>query len=235
MRNCCWRWNTLSDLLRKQRAPEDAAVRWRKSELWSQKPGLQRLEFIERTVICGPCWRLRSVWVAGLSELGPVLHHRARQLALIRAQLRWRCWQVRQARGREEILEFGPMGRAIRKAHRRQEDFRRILVVEFVGEHRDVAGQRLVGEARRTCECQIRTNSRNRFVRVQIMGERIFGEYQWPSLGAKRCQHYGGILSGRQDLPGKLSLSDQEPRVIMVHAVDDWNAVELARGDGNLQ
>src|SRR5262249_58006418 len=67
------------------------------------------------------------------------------------------------------------------------------------------------------------------------MGERILGEYQWPSLGAKRCQHYGGILSGRQDLPGKLSLSDQEPRVIMVHAVDDWNAVELARGDGHLQ
>src|SRR5262244_4040405 len=37
------------DLLRKQRAPEDAAVRWRKSELSCQKPGRQRLEFIERT------------------------------------------------------------------------------------------------------------------------------------------------------------------------------------------
>src|SRR5262249_1152865 len=78
------------DLLRKQRVPEDAAVRWRKIELSCQKPGLQRLEFIERTGICGPCWRLRSVWVAGLSELGPVVHHRARQLTLIRAQLRWR-------------------------------------------------------------------------------------------------------------------------------------------------
>src|SRR5262249_36685945 len=41
------------DLLRKQRAPEEAAVRRRKGELTCQKPGLQRLEFIERTV-CRP-------------------------------------------------------------------------------------------------------------------------------------------------------------------------------------
>src|SRR5262249_8296737 len=63
------------DLLRKQRVPEDAAVRWRKSELSCQKPGLQRLEFVERTVICGPCWRLRSVWVAGLRNLVHEWHH----------------------------------------------------------------------------------------------------------------------------------------------------------------
>ena len=59
---------------------------------------------------------------------------------------------MREILCREKILKFGPMRRSIRIADRWQKDFRRILVIEFVSEHRDIQRQGPIGEARRASE-----------------------------------------------------------------------------------
>src|SRR5215470_4525753 len=97
----------------------------------------------------------RSVGVARLGELGPILYHLSRQAPLASSKLLGRFRQVREILCREKILKFEPMRSSIRIANQWQKDFRRILVIEFVSEYRDMQRQGLIGEARRAGEKRI--------------------------------------------------------------------------------
>jgi hypothetical protein len=89
-------------------------------------------------------------WVAPRGEVRPVVPHAGCQRLLLRGERAPGTVTIQSGGGGqvEEVLQLRLVGGAVGEADRRQVPLRRVLVVEFVGERRDVLGGQLVRRSR---------------------------------------------------------------------------------------
>ena len=166
---------------------------------------------------------------SGFSELGPILLHGAGKLKLLSIER----WPRHSDRKIEEILKLGSVGRCVRKTNRRKEILRRVLVVELIGRDWDEGRHREVGGQRGTGEGGVGAGGGEGDVRRRETGERILrgndrscGAYQGGEGGFVRSLVVGDGSNGEIEIE-----RGEEAPFIVIGALDDRDAVELAGGE----
>jgi len=167
---------------------------------------------------------------SGLGEAGPIVLHVGGELELLGRERRTRD----SDRQIEEILELGGVGGRVGKGDRRKEVLRRILVVEFIGRDRDELRHREVGAQRGTGEGSVGAGGGEGKVRRSKTGERILRGDDRSRRGANKGGESGfvcGLVVG-DGSNGEIEIEGgEEAPFIVIGALDNRNAVELAGGE----
>ncbi len=135
----------------------------------------------------------------------------------------------------EEILELGSVGGRVWESDGRKKILRRVLVVELIGRDRDELGHREVGGKRGTGESSVGAGGGEGNVRRRETGKRVLrGDER--SGGANQGGESGFIreLVVGDGSGGEIEIErGEEAPFIVVGALDDRDAVELAGGEGS--
>ena len=167
---------------------------------------------------------------SGFGEVSPIVLHGAGELKLLGSE-RGPGHSDRQI---EEILKLGGVGGRVWEGDGRKKILRRVLIVELIGRDRDELRHREVGAQGRACEGGIGAGGGEGNVRGRKTGERILRGNERSRGADQRCESgfVCGLVIG-DGSGGKIEIEcGEEPPFIVIGALDDRDAVELAGGEG---